>query len=200
MVGESAFARAERLARSSARWARGVEGLVTADSLADLTRDEWIVLDDFAWSGREGVTIDHVVVGPPGVFVIDTNRWKGRITTVGGILMHNGRSKASTTHDARAAAESVAELLPSRSRPRVVPVLCFKKGDVPNGTIDGVLVCSITTIVHHLIARPVVLAPDQVRAAVHELRRGAATHQAEFGRADPTEGSRKRGLLARLPS
>jgi Nuclease-related domain len=41
--------------------------------------------------------IDHIVVGPTGVFVLETKAWRGRVyPAVGGRLMRNGRDEKKT--------------------------------------------------------------------------------------------------------
>lgn len=203
-MGESALAKAERIARTPARWARGTEGApATAISLADLTGGEWVVVEGLAWPGRRGSKIDYVAVGPTGVFVIDSLRWSGRIATVGGVLLRNGKSQARTTRDAHAAALALGELLPSVSPDHVVPVICFGHGDVPDVTVDGVLVCSIVTVVHHLTARPSVLTKDDVQAVARELRQGSGATESKASStalAQPVRRPQKRGLLGRLSS
>ena len=172
MAGESALKKAQSLRRLADRYERGAQGeTATAHVLTELDAGSWTVIHDVAWPGRKLANIDHVVVGPAGVFVIDSKNWKGRITTVGGVLLCGGRSQAKTTRSAAEAAAAVGELLTSVNPQHVVPVLCFTDGDVPDGVIDGVLICSIVTVVHQLSTRPSVLAADEVQAVAGDLRR-----------------------------
>jgi len=96
MVGESAreVARrreSERLARRFERWERGAEVEErTAEALAALPPG-WVVLHEVAWPGRRYANIDHVVVGPGGVFVIDTKNWNAEVTLGNGALWRSGR-------------------------------------------------------------------------------------------------------------
>jgi hypothetical protein len=62
------------------RWARGAAGeLVTAAMLESLPRRKWIVLHDLALPGSRA-NIDHLVIGPTGVWVVDTKAYRSRIT------------------------------------------------------------------------------------------------------------------------
>jgi hypothetical protein len=89
---------------------------------------EWTVFHDVHWPGRSKANIDHVVIGPAGVFVIDSKNWSGSITALEGVLRRNGYSRDVAVGGARAAAEAVAGLVPSLSRGAFVPVLCFAVG------------------------------------------------------------------------
>ena len=162
-MGESTWA--------TARWCRGARSVkATAASLAALPEREWVVVQGPALPGRGTATIDHVAIGPTGVYVIDSRTWSGRITTANGVMLRNGRSQEGVTGGVREAAEAIAALLPSMPAERVVPVLCFTDGDVPDLTLGGVCVCSIVTIAYLLSFRPVVLTPAEVAAAARELR------------------------------
>lgn len=160
----------ERLRRAVDRYRDETNGQgATAYALADLDARDWTVLHHVTWPGRELASIDHVVVGPSGVFVIDSNNWAGPVTTVAGVLRRKGRPQTETTRAAREAALAVAAQLPSLGPDHVVPVLCFTDGDVPDGFVDGVLICSIVTVVHQLTTRPAVLSDAEVQAVASEL-------------------------------
>jgi hypothetical protein len=58
-------------------WRRGAAGeRRTAHLLAALERDGWVVLHDLALPGSRA-NIDHLVIGPGGVFVIDSKQYRG---------------------------------------------------------------------------------------------------------------------------
>jgi Nuclease-related domain len=60
-------------------WRRGAAGeRRTARLLAVLERHGWAVLHDLAIP-RSQANIDHLVIGPGGVFVIDSKRYRGRL-------------------------------------------------------------------------------------------------------------------------
>lgn len=49
-----------------------------AGSLAGLTSQGYVFLHDRGWPGSRGrAQIDHVLVGPGGLFIVDTKAWKG---------------------------------------------------------------------------------------------------------------------------
>ena len=60
-------------------WQRGAAGeRRTARLLAPLERHGWAVLHDLAIPGSQA-NLDHVVIGPGGVFVIDSKHYRGRL-------------------------------------------------------------------------------------------------------------------------
>lgn len=64
-------------------WARGAEGeRRTAKVLRPLQREGWIVRHDL--QGERG-NVDHLLIGPTGVFLLDTRSWAGRISVSDGV-------------------------------------------------------------------------------------------------------------------
>jgi nuclease-like protein len=60
-------------------WRRGAAGeRRTARLLAPLERRGWVVLHDLAIPGS-AANIDHVVIGPGGVLVVDSKQYRGRL-------------------------------------------------------------------------------------------------------------------------
>jgi hypothetical protein len=60
-------------------WRRGAAGeRRTARVLAVLERHGWVVLHDLAVPGSQA-NIDHLAIGPGGVFVIDSKQYRGRL-------------------------------------------------------------------------------------------------------------------------
>ena len=177
MAGESADrsarrmrAKAERLARSAASYERGAEGeRVTAGVLADLPRVEWTVFHDLPWPGRRFANVDHVVVGPPGVFVIDTKNWSGSITVRANVLMQNGRRREKAVVGAADAALAVAQLSSVVSPQHVFPVLCFVTPQPLTGHAREVMVCSTANVLTMLNTRPRALSEDTLRRLCVDL-------------------------------
>jgi hypothetical protein len=61
------------------RWGAGAEGeRRTARTLRPLLRSGWHVVHDLDWPGAGNV--DHLVVGPGGVFVLDSKAWSGVVS------------------------------------------------------------------------------------------------------------------------
>jgi hypothetical protein len=75
-------------------WRRGAEGEErTARRLESLTSGAGVtLLHDRRLPGSRA-NIDHVAIGPSGVTVIDSKRYKGKVTVRGGRLMVAGRDR-----------------------------------------------------------------------------------------------------------
>jgi len=165
MAGESAgaFARNKR--------DHAEEERATAVALMALPREQWRVLHDVPWPGRPRASIDHVVVGPGGVFVIDSKNWSGAVAVRDGVLRQGTYSRQGVVTSAVGAAAAVARLVPTATC-RVTPVLCLVRSDALAANAEGVLVCSTANIAELLTARPRVLADVQVKRLAVELGGG----------------------------
>ncbi|MFC7595015.1 nuclease-related domain-containing protein [Terrabacter sp. GCM10028922] len=91
---EAARALAESLEAQAGAWDAGAEGeRRVAAALARLP-EGWVVLHDrLLRPGHSRVNLDHVVVGPAGIFLIDAKNWAGGTSVHDGNLwQHTGRS------------------------------------------------------------------------------------------------------------
>ena len=79
----------------------------TARALVGLPA-EWTVLRRRDLAGPQGRQVDHVAIGPGGVFVIDSLDWAGRVDVSDGVLRLNGRSRMSVANAVSAAADVLA--------------------------------------------------------------------------------------------
>ncbi len=65
------------------RWARGAAGeLATASLLQHLPKRRWVVMHDLALPGSRA-NVDHLVIGPTGVWVVDTKAYRARVKARG---------------------------------------------------------------------------------------------------------------------
>jgi len=175
MAGESAreVARrrreSERLARRFERWERGAEVEErTAEALAALPPG-WVVLHEVAWPGRRYANIDHVVVGPGGVFVIETKNWNAEVSLGNGALWRSGRPQPWALEGVRHATSAIDAAVRG-VRPMVIhPVLCFIQDCPLEGVCAGVLVCTQANVVSLLTRRRKVLKNRQVLAMAQLL-------------------------------
>lgn len=184
MAGESAAKVAKRLREKAERqlkaaecWEKGAEGeRETAVALSALPPDVWTVLHDVRWPGRSRANIDHVVVGPGGVFIVDSKNWSGRIEVRDGELRQNGRRREAAVAGAAEAALALTPVVARVSGLAVVPVLCFATEERHAAWARDVMVCSTANVAHMLSSRLTVLNPAQVQAvalAVDASLRGA---------------------------
>ncbi|MGI8792209.1 MAG: nuclease-related domain-containing protein, partial [Acidimicrobiales bacterium] len=75
----------------AAKWRRGAEGeRRTAQLLAPLRNLGWTVLHDRRIPGSTA-NVDHLVVGPSGIWVVDSKFWQGRVKVLGDGRLWYGR-------------------------------------------------------------------------------------------------------------
>jgi hypothetical protein len=94
-------------------WRRGAAGeRRTARLLGPLERHGWVVLHDLAVPGSRA-NIDHLAIGPGGVFVIDSKQYRGRLQLDrSGRLWHGRYPLAPTVRAASFEADQAAQVLP----------------------------------------------------------------------------------------
>jgi len=209
MAGESARAvarrqreKAERLERSASLWERGAEGEeAVAAALAQLPAVTWTVFDDVRWPGRRYANVDHIVVGPPGVFVIDSKNWSGQVTVKAGVLRQSGRSREASVSAAAEAGLAVAGLVPTLEPHFVHPVLCFVREEELSGWARDVMVCSTPNVVALLTSRSAVLAEHEVTQLCLDLDLGLRDAGMPALAASPAErGPRRRSPTSARPA
>ena len=132
--GGSADRKADELASlgddSAGAWAAGAEGeRRVAEALAVLP-EAWTVLHDRLLSpGLSPVNLDHVVVGPGGVFLVDAKNWRGAITAwEGNLYQHTGTREArqsASKHAEVAKVHGMAAYMAAESGMPVTPVICL---------------------------------------------------------------------------
>ena len=156
--------------RSAEMYERGALGERATGAILDALRAEgWAVFHDVRWPDRVRANIDHVVVGPPGLFVIDSKNWSGRIDVRGETFTCRGRRHDRTVAAAGDAALAVAGGVGAPAAGSVRSVLCFVRDEPVEGLCHEVLLCSTGNLRQMLLSRPAVLTPDQVRMAALEL-------------------------------
>jgi hypothetical protein len=169
-VARRAREKADRLNRRAELFEKGADGeAATAEVLAVLPSD-WVAFHDVRWPGRRLANVDHVVIGPGGVFVIDSKNWTGRVTVDGGHLRQNGYSREKVVASAADAALAISELV-SPYAAWVQPVLCFTGQEHLKGWSREVMLCSTSSLVEMLTTRPVVFTPEHVQYLRAELSR-----------------------------
>jgi hypothetical protein len=153
-------------------WRRGAAGeRRTARLLGPLERHGWAILHDLAIPGSRA-NIDHLVIGPGGVFVIDSKQYRGRLQfDQSGRLWHGRYPLAGTLCAVSFEADQAAQVLPDPGV-AVVPIVAVHGAQVPWGKVvmDGVPVVSARRLPSMLRQLPVVLAPERVAALADQAR------------------------------
>jgi Nuclease-related domain len=115
-------------------WQRGAQGeRQTARLLDRLTRDGFVVFHDLAVPGSPA-NVDHIVIGPTGLFVIDSKQWTGSVHQgADGLVWHNHYRLDRTLETARWEADTISRLLGTRT----AALLCVHGAHVQGGGLHA---------------------------------------------------------------
>ena len=153
-------------------WRRGATGeRRTAALLGRLERHGWVVLHDLAVPGSRA-NIDHLLIGPPGIFVVDSKHYRGRLwLDPDGSLWHGRHPLAPALRAAEFEADRAAAVLTAPQVPTLA-VLVIHGASVPWGELvtGGVPVLAAGRLLAALRALPGVLTPGQVAELADRAR------------------------------
>jgi hypothetical protein len=153
-------------------WRQGAAGeRRTARLLDPLERHGWAVLHDLAIP-RSRANLDHLVIGPGGVFVIDSKQYRGRLQLdPTGRLWHGRYPLAPTLQAVSFEADQAAQVLPDPGV-AVVPIVAVHGAQVPWGKVvtDGVPVLPARRLPSLLRGLPAVLGPERVAWLADQAR------------------------------
>jgi Nuclease-related domain len=161
-----------RPSRDAVAWRRGAAGeRHTARLLAPLERDGWAVLHDLAVP-RSQANLDHLVIGPGGVFVIDSKQYRGRLQLDStGRLWHGRYPLDPVLRSVEFEANQAAQVLPDPGV-TVVPIVAVHGAQVPWGkvVIRGVPILPARRLPSMLRALPALLGPERVADLADQAR------------------------------
>jgi Nuclease-related domain len=153
-------------------WRRGAVGeRRTSRLLAPLERHGWVVLHDLAIPGSQA-NLDHLVIGPGGVFVIDSKQYRGRLQLDGaGRLWHGRYPLALALRAVDFEADRAARVLVDPDVV-VVPIVAVHGAQVPWDKVvtNGVPVVTARRLPSMLRALPAVLGPERVTGLAAQAR------------------------------
>ncbi len=113
--------------------------------------------------------VDHVVIGPTGVFVIETKNHGGTITVRDSHLCRNG---VVLSHDFVRQAISEAMYVKGVVRPQVHirPIVVFTRAKVRvRATVEGVRIVPLTALTEVITERAACLSPEEIERYVRHL-------------------------------
>jgi Nuclease-related domain len=115
-------------------WQRGAAGeRHTARLLDRLTRDGFVVFHDLAVPDSSA-NVDHLAIGPSGVFVIDSKQWTGSVhQSADGLAWHNHYRLDRTLETVCWEAETIGRLLGTQ----VAALLCVHGAHVQGGGLHA---------------------------------------------------------------
>jgi Nuclease-related domain len=153
-------------------WRRGAAGeRRTARRLGPLERHGWAILHDLAVPDSRA-NLDHLVIGPGGVFVIDSKQYRGRLQLdPSGRLWHGRYPLAPTLRAVSFEADQAAQVLPDPGV-AVVPIVAVHGAQVPWGKVvmDGVPVVPARRLPSLLRQLPAVVGPERVAELADQAR------------------------------
>ena len=150
------------------RWRAGAEGeRATAAALEALVPDGWLLLHDVRWPGRPRANLDHVVVGPGGVVVVDAKNWSTPVRVRDGVLWAGRHGKTYECEAAASAAAAVGALLRPEHRHLSRAALCLVQQELEGTPVEaGVVVAGLRQVAPAIRSMRGVLTATEV-AAVH---------------------------------
>jgi Nuclease-related domain len=115
-------------------WRRGAAGERRTARLPDrLTRDGLVVFHDLAVPDSPA-KVDHLVIGPSGVFVIDSKQWIGSVHEgADGLAWHNHYRLDRTLETVRWEADTISRILGTRT----VALLCVHGAHIHGGGLHA---------------------------------------------------------------
>lgn len=182
-----------RISKDGLNWMRGVRGeLEMAKRLGELD-DDWTVLHSIPVGFRES-DIDHLVIGPAGVFPINSKRLVHRTVWVaGGRLLVDGSRRDYLRNSAHEAARVEGVLRAAGIVAPIIPVIAVsgaKKVTVratPIWNERKIGVASVRAVVGRIRRRPTQLSADQIGRIVTLLRDSQSWTSRNFEREDARE-------------
>jgi hypothetical protein len=152
-----------------ANWEAGAAGeRAVAAELCKLLPAGWRSIHDVHWPGRPQANLDHVVVGPGGIVVVDAKNWTGAIPVDEGVVRQNGNRRPRLAEDASSAVAALAVLLEPRHRSCVKAAVCFVQQPIaPALLVGGTTAVGLQHLGQWLLSLPVVLSASEVHV-IHE--------------------------------
>jgi hypothetical protein len=166
--------------RRWSNWSSGKRGeLAVSEALKDLPND-YVLLNDLMLPDGKG-NVDHLIMGPNGLFVIETKNYSTFVKCIGDDWFIGGKKIQSLSKQAKRNAVAVRENLATvfagqRVRlPFVTPLLVFVNGNgrlsVKNPTVPVLRSSQLAKFVarYNSARAPSITSPELRRAIVHHL-------------------------------
>lgn len=167
-------------------WATGADGEErTAAALEPLVADGFRILHDRRIPGSRA-NIDHIVIGPPGVFVIETKSFSGKLEIRGSDVYVAGRRRTAMLDEVRREVAAVEAALGAEFAAlgiRAMPLICVHRAELPlfRSEANGIPIVSAKGMVKRLRSAPPSLDPAAVErlASAADARLRAASPSPE---------------------
>jgi hypothetical protein len=164
-------------------WGKGAEGeRLTAKALDPLKTDGHILLNDLRIPGKRS-NVDHILIGPTGVYVIESKNYSGKVRITRRTVTLNGRHRDRDIREVLREAELVETVLAGRPEAVVVrPLLWLHAAEVTGSmfsepVVQGVRIGSSRKLTAWIRGQARVLSQGDVQAI-------AGTLSSSLGRKD----------------
>jgi hypothetical protein len=183
-------------------WYKGAVGEIAVGRVLERLGPEWVVLHAVP-VGAGASDIDHVLIGPAGVFTLNTKNHAGQPVWVAGQTLMVAGKKQRHLYNASHEAARAAKLLTRRVNEPVevtgVVVVVAPKSMTVRAKPSGAAVVTDRQLLQWLSGRPTVLTPRQIAVIAAAAVRPATWHRNPPAIADPAflhfEFSRLRTLV-----
>lgn len=185
--------------QTNQRWGEGARGeFRVGEELEKLHKEGYYIFHD--WQSGYG-NVDHFIVGPQGIFVVETKADTGEITSDLGRLFRNGKFlPKDPISQVRGNAAKVSKLISDSGsrKPWVNPILCFSRAELRcYGAVNGVEIANIgslrRTIINYHVKSP--YSPEEAKRVSHSLQEYLDVRPAAEPGTPPEAQSRWRELL-----
>ncbi len=174
-------------------WRKGFEGEEMTGRALERLSSDYVVFHDLPLPGSRA-NIDHLVIGPTGVFTVETKHYSSDVVIRRGVARRAGRSMAGVADQANHQAEAMRSMLGCEVR----AVVCIQgaavsvEGWFAKPIVDGVRFCSGRRLPQVLTEPSESLASGDVARLASLVRpRPSASPKTDLGVApDCTCGSR----------
>ncbi|WP_437773530.1 nuclease-related domain-containing protein [Arthrobacter sp. KNU40] len=169
-------------------WYQGAVGEINVGHILERLGPEWTVLHAVP-VGAGTSDIDHVLIGPAGVFTLNTKNHTGQAVWVAGRTLMVAGKKQRHLHNAAHEVSRAATLL-SRKMGGPVPVtgvvvILAPKSLTIKASPEGAAVVTATRLLTWLADRPRVLGPGQVRMLTAAASQPQTWHRNPPAMTDP---------------
>jgi hypothetical protein len=163
---------------STTAWAKGAEGEErTATYLDPLAREGFVIFHDRKIP-MSVANIDHIVIGPTGVYVVETKNISGAFRIRGDEVQIGGR-RVALVEEVRLEVEATWNALASVLAPRglrVTPIVCAHRAELPlfRRHVGGIRILSGRGLPRYIRGQPTVLSTAEVQDLKRLLARTLA--------------------------
>lgn len=154
--------------QSTEAWGKGADGEERTGRLLARLPSEFVVCHDLSIPGSRA-NIDHVVIGPTGLFTIETKSYRGGVTINRGTVRSGGRRREGVAAQAAGQARVVAARTGRPVRSLVVVHGGVDVGWFSTPVVDGVRFCSPKRLVKVIRAGAGSLTAEEVADAATSL-------------------------------